>query len=270
MKEKQLGAEIAEVFKNTHRFPLPTQRSIARSLRPRESAWRYYNSPLDNYSYDFRNVLKGEKIENLLSGVENPVVIDLMTSSGTLADLFGRLPQSTKMGIAVSLGDLRDEETKARDSKLGIVQITGDLTSSSTWKKIVEATNGRKADLVMERGLGSLTELPRHPIFYWSVFQRMWNLLGEQGVLLLQIPAPRTLDTSGISIRDVRRIVREASAEYRFSLTGIAQSNMNIAYIRRRPSSPDMLPFTSNSINPASFFARSRAATPQRLKAASA
>ncbi|MFA6992377.1 MAG: hypothetical protein WC269_03810, partial [Candidatus Gracilibacteria bacterium] len=145
-------------------------------------------SSIDTYHNWFINVLEGKTIADLLTDKEKPVVVDLMSSTGALASLFEELPQQDKLGIAVSLGDSRTEEYKAEDKKLGIVQVVGDIVSSSTWRDIKKELQGRKADLIMERALGGWNHIPYSKLLYLTLLQRAWNILADGGTILLQPP----------------------------------------------------------------------------------
>lgn len=145
-------------------------------------------SSIDTYRDWFRGVLEGKTIQQLLTGKEKPVVVDLMSSTGALASLFEKLRQKDKLGIAVSLGDSRTEEYKAEDEPLGIVQVVGDVVSSSTWRAIDRELKGRKADLILERAFGGWNHVPESNRLYLTLFQRTWGILADEGTMLLQPP----------------------------------------------------------------------------------
>jgi hypothetical protein len=146
------------------------------------------HSPIDVYRNWFFSVLKGHTIVDLVINEEKPVVIDLMSATGALSTLFEKLPQRDKLGIAVSLGDSRTDEDIAEDNSLGIEQVVGDIVSSSTWRDIKESLQGRKADLIMERSLGGIRTLPCSKLVYLTLLQRAWDILADEGTMLLQPP----------------------------------------------------------------------------------
>lgn len=161
----------------------------ARSRFRRDEYWTIYNSPISSYEKTFSRVLDGKKFADLLRQKPHPTVVDLMAPSNTLADLFGQLPQSGKLGIALSLEDLRGKVLKDRDAALGIKQISGDITRPKTWRALQSALEGRKADLIMERAVSGLADLPQDKRFYSYVMDNLWNMLDiNGGILVLATP----------------------------------------------------------------------------------
>lgn len=205
----------------------------------RESEWAEYNSPISDYEQYFESVLNGESIVELVSRYQDPVVIDMMSPTGTLVDLFGMLPFKKKNGIAVSLEDIRSDTEKARDSLLGIVQVAGNITVPSTWRKIDRQLDGKKADVIMERSLGGIYNLPKDAGTYILLLQRAWNLLAEDGVMLLQTPIKRELVDVGLSANRWVELLRDHQVDARFD-------NFNKIYLKRTKASPVHLPFSEN------------------------
>lgn len=136
----------------------------------------------------FRGVLFGRSIGSFARGKTAPVVLDIMSPSDTIRDLFKDVKDGNKLGIAVSLSDRRSKFRKQADRKLGIEQIAGDLMKSSTWNEIDKKLNGRKVDLIMERGELGLRYVPDSPKFLAIIVSKLWNLLSfENGTALLQL-----------------------------------------------------------------------------------
>lgn len=203
----------------------------------REDEWTDYNSPISDYEQYFTRVLNGGSIVEHVDKYQNPVVIDVMSPTGTLFDLFSKFPYKDKSGIAVSLEDIRSDAEKERDAQLGIVQVTGDITLPCTWKKIDEQLDGRKADLIMERSLGGIYNLPKDAGTYIILLQRAWNLLAEKGVMLLQTPIKRELIEVGLSVNRWVELLREYKIDARFD-------DLNTIFLRRSSTSPVHLPFS--------------------------
>jgi hypothetical protein len=174
-----------------------------------EKNWGIYNSPLESYQNTFSKVLDGEKIVEILSSVVHPVVVDFLASTGTLADLFSRIPGIGKLGVAVSLTDKRDNKQIERDELLGIKVVTGDLNKSRTWRETKKALGGRKVDLILERGEGGLFQISDEPLVMAVFLKRMWDMLSENGTMLLQIDYSipltekfvNTLEDQGVQVR---------------------------------------------------------------------
>lgn len=151
--------------------------------------WIQYGSGITDYQRTFSETSGGINIVDFLRGRLSPVVIDLMAPPQTLVSLFKQLPQKSKLGLAVSLGDLRSDEEKRRDDKLNIHQVAGDITQSSAWKAINKELKGKKADLIMERALEGLYLIPHHKIFYAIMINKLWKILSEdRGIILMTTP----------------------------------------------------------------------------------
>ena len=158
--------------------------------------WPDYNSSISDYEERFfSRVLEGHTIQDLLSDIEKPVVVDLLSSTSALRSLFSNMPNKDTFGIAVSSQDLRTPEEIAVDKSLGITQISGGLTTSKSLKEVEKALAGRKADLILERGGLGVDFLPFHPMFYAVNMQRIWNMLNsENGIILM--PCSKTTSRS--------------------------------------------------------------------------
>src|SRR5256885_8858451 len=82
--------------------------------------------PLRAYHRTFKPVLEGQRLPTLVTS-ERPLVIDFLAHTDPLAQLFETLPQTEKRGIAIAQKDWRSDEIKARDKRLGVEQLVGDL-----------------------------------------------------------------------------------------------------------------------------------------------
>lgn len=160
------------------------------------SVWGLYNSTVEDYERrNFRNLLgrdllfRRKHIVDFIKQRTDPVVIDLMAPSGTLESLFEKIRDKPKFGLAVSLSDSRSDSQKAKDEKLGIKQLEGDIMLSQTWDEIKHLLNGRKADVIMERAEDGLNYLPRNERLYAILLNKAWKLLSDNnGMLLIQCP----------------------------------------------------------------------------------
>jgi|WetSurMetagenome_2_1015567.scaffolds.fasta_scaffold05688_7 hypothetical protein len=151
--------------------------------------WELNNSSIEDYKKRFSRV-GGEDIDRLVRNAPSPVAIDFFSGSEALAGVFGKIPdKKQKLGVVVSLHDIRDEKAKERDEKLGIKQVVGDVLRSGTWQKIKKELGGRKADLIMESGGGGLCFLPLNRHLYSTLVKRTWDLLSSNnGTVFLQVP----------------------------------------------------------------------------------
>jgi hypothetical protein len=153
-----------------------------------DAMWGDYHSGIASYEKTLQGVLNNP-IKDLLKDRKNPVVVDLMSPTWALYDLFSELPCKEKLGLSVSLEDLRTNYKKRKDKKLNIIQIAGDLLKASTWAKIEEKLDGRKADLIMERAMSGFDCIPRDTRLYGVLLNKAWSLLGKDGgILIAQVP----------------------------------------------------------------------------------
>lgn len=150
--------------------------------------WLEYGVGIEVYQETFSKVLGGINIVDFVKGRHHPVVVDLMSPSEGLADLFRQISEPG-LGLAVSLEDLRRKETQRRDHRLNIYQLAGDVTKFSTWNAIDQKLKGKKADLIMERGKEGLVFIPVNKRFYAIIINKLWNMLSEEGgIMLIETP----------------------------------------------------------------------------------
>ncbi len=210
---------------------------IRRDRKENESGdntqWTYYDSPIREYEEEFKALLPYASIKSFVFQKPSPVVLDLMAPSGALRSLFKDLRQKDKLGVAVSLSDLRLTRRRKADTNLGIHQIAGDITRSSTWDRIDVELKGRKADLIMERaGLG-LFYVSNNIRFYAIMISKMWNLLAsDNGMILVQVRYNKILEqwVKHLSMKGI-------SVSYAFD------GWMPVIRINKSPNSPAKLPF---------------------------
>lgn len=225
-------------------IPLYKLKQTLRCVYWPDKNWGIYNSSLDAYERTFKHVLNGSTIEDLVSHKQDPVVIDIMAPAGTLAELFAHIPSRNKLGIAVGLEDIRTSEQKLRDNELGITSVKGDITKSSTWKEIESALDGKKVDLIIERAVGGLNQLPRHAVFYGITLQRMWHMLSDDGILLLQLPSNLDLRVARVSPSLWVKALAEYGIEARYN------PEYSALFVKKSSFSPAHLPFPSEAMQP--------------------
>jgi len=151
--------------------------------------WINNGSYIASYEMSFSGVLKGSHIWEFIKDRQNPVVVDLMGPSEAISTLFMQVPNKENLGVAVSLQDSRTKEEKKRDASLNVIQLEGDIMKSSTWSEIEKKLNGRKADLIMERGLCGFDCIPTDSNLYAILLRKAWRLLSrDNGVIMAWIP----------------------------------------------------------------------------------
>jgi hypothetical protein len=122
--------------------------------------WNAYGSEMSSYNASFEEVLEGTCIQDLVRDISPLVMVDIMGPSATTRKLFETFPNKEKLGIAVTLEDLRDVDARAADERNNIYQINADILKSSTWREIENKLAGCKANLVTARPLGGFMCLP--------------------------------------------------------------------------------------------------------------
>lgn len=202
--------------------------------------WRVYGSEVSNYNKSFREVLNGHSLSSLLKNKKRAVIIDLMGPSDTIADLFEKFYKKSRYGLAVSLGDLRNDEQIKRDKRLNIVQIAEDIIKSSTWDEIEEKLDDRKAkaDLIMERALAGLAWLPQDPRFLAMLLNKAWELLSEDsGILIAEVPSRFQ--------PEAKKMIEGFRKNYNMNASAAKSDYDGGLYIKlvKTPNSPEKLPF---------------------------
>lgn len=206
--------------------------------------WKTYNSSIEDYEDTFKDILEGKRIIDFVKDKPGPVIIDLMSSTKALESLFEQLPQSNKLGVAVSLEDDRDQEAKMKDKKMGIEHIPGDLGIPETWKRLARKLAGRKADLIIERGGMGTAYIPTDERFYGYVLNRIWENISEnEGVILIQGTTTHSLRQAGIRFNEWVDLIKGQGVNTVFS-EGNDNLGFDYAYLKlvRTPQSPAILP----------------------------
>jgi hypothetical protein len=221
------------------------ERSDARAKREiedlKEGGWvTDYSNFADHEDY-FSVVLNKVNLREYLGKIQNPTVIDLMAPGSALLDLFENLPQNNKLGISVStLKDVRNSQQALGEK--GIIHLVGDLLSTKTWKAIDQALDGRKTDLIVERGLSGIAFIPVRKDLYTLAARTIWNRLNPNGgIILAEIPSFAQfaeLDVNLYAWKD-KLVEMGINAEY-FGGAGFRYSGK--IFIQRLPDSPDKLP----------------------------
>lgn len=66
----------------------------------------------------------------------------------------------------------------------GITYVQGDIQADGTWRGIEAALGGRRADLVLERGIAGLNRIEFTTRRYVRWLSRIWDFTTEQGGLI--------------------------------------------------------------------------------------
>lgn len=231
-----LNAIIRFVKELLSQEPLTSQiRQLLAGNKDRDQTqWTYYGSDIGKYEEEFKSLLPCTSIESFISQKTSPVILDIMSPPNALRSLFKGLRQEDRLGVAVSLSDLRSARRKKADTDLGIHQIAGNVMMPSTWNRIGAKLKNRKADLIMERGGLGLIYIPDSLRFYAIMANKMWDILSpDNGMLLLQI---RYNDAIGPWVDYLNN--RNITVHFCYGV-----SMYPLLRIDKNPNSPSKLPF---------------------------
>jgi len=79
-------------------------------------------------------------------------------------------------------------DAKAIDAERHHQIISGDILSEKTYERLNEWLDGDKADLILERMMAGWKNMPNEPFTVGKLFQRGYGLLGEGGLMFLEVP----------------------------------------------------------------------------------
>jgi hypothetical protein len=236
--------EQIELLRSMDFSSLHRERSRKTKIR-HEGKWGIYDSPVYDYEITFSPILGRSRISDLLKYKPSPVVVDLMASSRALRTLFRDLPQRDTFGIALSIGSVRTKKEKSMDKARGIRVVNGNLNRPRTLERARKLLGGRKVDLVMARPVAGLDHLINHPLNYAVIGRKLWSMLDENGAMLLQLPAASVLKNANIDIDSWVELMNTRGIEARWD--GSTGGKVTL-FVRRNPSSPDVLPFPPGSM----------------------
>ena len=116
--------------------------------------------------------------------------------------------------------------------------------SGRTWRDVESALDGRKANLIMERAIQGMENVPNHKKFYAVVLNRVWHLLEPRGgTLLFETPTEGDLRQAGISGEDLKRWA-EVLEKARIEVV-LNEDECTLRWhvrLTRHPNSPNELP----------------------------
>jgi len=198
--------------------------------------WGYYNSEIESYASTFSTVLPMNLLD-FTRGKGDPVIIDFMAPTGTIRNLCKQTGITPKIAIAVSLQDQRTQEEKDADDALNIYQLAGNLLDFKTWTKLTAMLSGEKADLIMERAVLGLIHIPGSKFFYDLTIRGLWNILDENGGLLLaQTHNHNVLRNVGIDFTKWSKQVAGSEVDI------CIDSDKRTLMLQKNPMSPTYLP----------------------------
>lgn len=152
-----------------------------------DEPWEPYDSPLDEYLFDFELVSPDEGLFKFIKNLSQAKKSQLRA-----LDVGGQghwLLELMRNGIdlsatAITLVDKRPKSLKDSDSSVGLKIVEGDITSGSTWRQI-----SGEFDLIVCRPIAARFNF-HYPQINYLILDKMYRRLAR-GLLLTQLPDDR-------------------------------------------------------------------------------
>lgn len=162
-----------------------TERKTHEEASKRENPWGVYRSDHVEYCQYFginpmeiKDFVEKRKLQK-----SHIYGLDLLSSTSALQSL-------DIDGLAVGLGDPRDQEEKEMDEGRRSIVTTNLLTEKKrSWKLIEEMMSKMEIssfDLILQRGVGGLESIGG-PLRRMYHLQKMWGHLSEDGLMLIEV-----------------------------------------------------------------------------------
>jgi len=198
------------------------------------------------YEHSFKGVLEGETLPGLIAGKPNPVVVDLMSPPTMLYTLFKTLPPEVHpAGYSLSLSELRtNPKSIEKDTELNITHVVGDGHTKDAWDRLAEKMGDKKADLVVSRALGGLSQIAVDEDMHGIIMDKIWKLTADGGVIILQLPHTYSPNSQfEAKAKQFLADLKEQGADTRYD----NQGSFSVMYIRKPLNSSQNLNFPSGS-----------------------
>lgn len=185
--------------------------------------WTIYDSTFADYLDTFGLVDKERLLVKRLCDVKNegrpPVVIDFMSNPAAIIGMHRSIlcgfPVS---GLAVGheFDNYSPQDGVNDDERQMVSYLPSNLEHNATWQSIYKWLDGRKVDLLLERGYGAFYFIPNRLLFYKPVIARCWNMLNANGgVMAVQTPPFDVFVGKGIQIYNWIKKVRNSGINIR-------------------------------------------------------
>lgn len=152
--------------------------------------WKVRDARVHPYGASFAEVLPGASLSHLVEYSRQRTgkgfVLDFMGYGQALRDL------PLTGGLAVALGDPRNDQERQYDSRRNIDFVVGNVLKRATWNEMQQwldrqPTEDKKFDLILSRPVRGLDDLTDHKGVNIVLLQRGWQMLSSHdGVLLTQ------------------------------------------------------------------------------------
>lgn len=149
-------------------------------------SYGHYDSKLEKYQ-DFFNHAHGidlaATVKNKKEKFKFVSALNIMGQTGVLKEMqqFG-----LDYGVAISLGDRRDEDRVKLEERQGLFQVQGNVLHGSTWRQVKKLHP--VFDLIFARPEGGYDTLPKNPQIHWAILKKAYEFLSPRdGVLITQV-----------------------------------------------------------------------------------
>jgi hypothetical protein len=207
-----------------------------------EGGWVADRSDFLSYEEYFAMDLGQLGVREHLLSVPNPTVVDLMSPTNALSDLFDSLPQVDKLGISVStLNYQRSPQQELEDESKRVYPVCGDLLTPEAWKEMDEKLNGRPIDFLVERALSGIIFLPLDRDIYEIGSRLIWERVNPNGgIILAQIPSAFQFAGINVNLHGWINRLNKSGIDARYG--GGNFPNTGKLLLKRFPDSPSSLP----------------------------
>ena len=231
-----------EHIKNA-RNQIASAHAIEAMLGDKSDYWDVYDSSSLDYDRTFGPISRNRSLVDILRATKEPVVVDFLASTALVREMIGSYginDQPAKpLGIAVGLRDQRTTEEREVDCALNVHYVSGNIFNLDTWGEIEKKLDGKKASLIVERGLGALTDMPRNPVLFRDIVCKLWDMLSsDNGEMFLQFPNVAELTDYVEDLMSWQGLLIESGIDCTFSY-GL----MPMGRISKQKTSPENLPF---------------------------
>lgn len=195
------------------------------------------------YDSDFRNVLpKGENVKDYIESAlvdkkGNAVLLELGGTGSRLAG--GFTPGVFKKSLGINLIDVRDRvdpTLREADKKRNHSVLEGDLMSDETYEKTQEwLGEGGKVDVIIERMVGGLENLPFEPFIIANRANQWYEMLSDNGMIFAEVP---------YAVRGYMANWTKLITEKYDDVLHVKRSNSYV-HVRKLPGAPASLPLLS-------------------------
>ena len=167
-------------------------------------SWVINHSSFDKYQDEFGETEAGKllisNLYTLLREHPSPVILDLLSEPDAIYSLDKKIPNKIS-GLSIGLNNTKPIGFSNHKESNSIKHLNSDLNHRHTFQLISQWLGDKKANLIIERGFGAITEIKQTPRNYWRIFSHLWNFSEPNGgMIILQTPSFKELRENNIPI----------------------------------------------------------------------